>query len=357
MLNSLPLIPRKVVAQTTKPGGALSLFIAAALILSTAATNRVAADTVESAQIRQGLFSTCFVNEREGWAVGDLGRIFHTTDGAKTWEVQSAGTKRPFVASTCMDANNAWIAGQAGQIARTTDGGKTWTNQESGTDRQILSIQFIDAQNGFAVGDFGTMLRTENGGATWTKIPVPVDTQLPEDMIGIVEPGDIVLYSVSYADAQHIGIVGEFGVILMSQDGGRTFQSRASNVESTLFGVFLGEQGKGWAVGLEAIMLSTSDGGETWKREQIKTPPGFSLALYDVEVRGTLGWAAGNSGYLLNTTDGGTTWNLVDVPPQMGSYWFREVSLLPGSKGFIVGSNGLILTVDGTKFTASKTQL
>lgn len=355
MLN--PSSYRKVAARTTEPGGALSLFIAAAVIVWAATAGPALAETFESGQIRQGLFSTCFVNEQNGWAVGDLGRIFHTTDGGKTWETQSAGTKRPFVTSACTDANNVWIAGQAGQIAHSTDAGKTWTAQQSGTDRQILSIQFIDAKNGFAVGDFGTMLRTEDAGSTWTKVAVPTDLHLPEDMIGIVEPGDIVLYSISYADAQHIGIVGEFGVILISQDGGRTFASKASNIESTLFGVFMGEGGKGWAVGLEAVMLATTDGGETWKPQAIKTPPGFSLALYDIEVRGNNGWAVGNSGYLLNSTDGGTTWNLVEVPPQMGSYWFREVSLLQNGKGFVVGSTGLILTLDGSKYTPNKTKL
>lgn len=310
-----------------------------------------------SESIRQGMFSTCFADENVGWAVGDLGRIFHTTDGAKTWEIQSAGTKRPFVAITCIDAQRAWMAGQNGQIANTTDGGKTWTMQESGTERQLLSIKFVDAQNGITVGDFGTILRTENGGATWSKVAVPTDTKLPEDMIGIVEPGDIVLYALSYADANHIGIVGEFGVILISEDGGRTFQSRDSMVETTLFGVFMGEQGKAWALGLEAEMLSSVDGGLTWKKEKVPTPPGFSLALYDLEVRGNLGWAVGNSGYMLTSADGGVSWNLVDVSSQMGSYWLREVSLLPSGKGYAVGANGLILTIDGAKYTPNKQQL
>jgi len=356
VLNSSLLAIWKVAARTIERTAAASFCLTLA-ILVTAPLHLDAAEIVEAANVRQGLFASCFVNEKEGWAVGDLGRIFHTTDGAKTWEIQSAGTKRPFVSVGCIDSNTAWIAGQAGDMAHTTDGGKTWTMQTSGTDRQILSVQFIDAQHGMAVGDFGTMLRTEDGGAHWMKVAVPADTQLPEDMIGIVEPGDIVLYSISYGDPQHIAIVGEFGVILMSEDGGQTFSSRASNVETTLFGVFLGEQGKGWAVGLEAEMLSTNDGGATWKREKVKTPAGFSLALYDIEVRGGLGWAVGNSGYLLTSNDGGTTWNLVEVPPQMGSYWFREVSLLPNSKGFVVGSTGLILTLEGTKFTASKPKL
>ena len=342
----------------TKPGEALRLFVAGTLLATLAISAvPVTAETVPSEQVRQGLFSTCFVNENEGWAVGDLGRIFHTVDGAKTWEIQSAGTKRPFVSVSCIDSNHAWIAGQAGQIAATTDGGKTWTMQKSGTKRQLLSIKFIDGQNGVAVGDFGTIRRTEDGGATWAKVAVPEDTKLPEDMIGIVEPGDIVLYSVSYGDRDHLGIAGEFGVILTSEDGGRTFQSRDSGVESTLFGIFLGEQGKAWTIGLEAVMLASTDGGITWTQQKVPMPPGFSLSLYDVEVRGNVGWMVGNDGFLLNSADGGATWKLVEVPSQMGSYWFREVSLLPNGKGYIVGSTGLVLTLDGTKYVANKQQL
>jgi len=316
-----------------------------------------AGEIVSSDMVRQNLYSTCFVNERVGWAVGDLGRIFYTTDGAKTWEVQNAGTKRPFVSVHCLDESNAVIAGQVGEIARTQDAGKTWSMHESGTDRQLLSVSFVDAKVGIAVGDFGTIVRTEDGGATWAKIPVPVDTQLPEEYFGIIEPGDIVLYAASWGTPDIVTVVGEFGVILTSKDRGLTFQQQPSPVATTLFGVFLADSQRGWAVGMEAVMLATNDGGATWVQEKVATPPGFSLALYDLEIRGNLGWAVGNSGFLLTTADAGGTWKLVEVPPQMGSYWFREISLLPNGKGFIVGSTGMVLSLDGAKFTASKQQL
>lgn len=331
-----------------------ALGLAAVVLLG---ANAVQAEVIKANDIRQGLYSTCFVSDDEGWAVGDLGRIFHTTDGANTWEVQSAGTKRPFVSVSCVDRNNVWVAGQAGQIARTNDGGKNWKMLASGTDRQILSIKMLNAQIGLAVGDFGTMLRTENGGDNWNKVSVPADIKLPEDMQGIVEPGDIVLYSASFADADVVGVAGEFGVILISTDGGRTFQFRGSGVETTLFGIFFADKQRGWAVGMEQVLLETHDGGATWQKKPVKAPPGFSLALFDLEVRGNLGWAVGNSGYLLTSTDAGANWELVAVPTQMGSYWFREVSLLPSGKGYVVGSTGIVLALDGTKFKAHKDQL
>ncbi len=330
---------------------------AAALVCACFAGPSWAGETVSSDAVRQNLYATCFVDDRVGWAVGDLGRIFRTDDATATWNVQSAGVKRPFVAAACVDADNAFIAGQAGQIARTSDAGATWTMLDSGVDRQLLSIAFADARTGIAVGDYGTILRTEDAGATWTRVPVPTETQLPEEYFGIVEPGDIVLYSVQWSSAEHVSIAGEFGVILVSNDGGRTFAPQSSGVDTTLFGIFFADDQRGWAVGMESVLLSTVDGGATWKRERIQTPPGFSLALYDLEVRGNRGWAVGNSGFLLTSDDAGVTWKLVQVPPQMGSYWFREVSLLASGKGFVVGSTGMVLTLDGAGFKANKDEL
>lgn len=317
-----------------------------------------AAETmVSSESVRQNLYSTCFANEKVGWAVGDLGRIFYTQDGAQSWRIENAGTKRPFVSVSCADEKTAWAAGQAGQIAMTKDGGASWQPLTSGTEKQLLSIAFVDRNVGIAVGDYGTIVRTEDGGTTWTKIPVAADLQLPEDYIGVVEPGDIVLYAASWGSPNVVTVVGEFGMVMVSTDGGRTFRAGASGIETTLFGVFMADEQRGWAVGMESALLHTVDGGLTWQKQSVKTPPGFSLALYDVEVRGNLGWAVGNSGFLLHSQDAGVSWNLVEVPSQMGSYWFREVSLLANGKGFIVGGTGLVLELDGGNYKPNKKQL
>src|SRR5258705_9160134 len=103
------------------------LLCALTLTLFAASGSRAAVtDRVTAAVIRQNLFSTCFVNDKEGWAVGDLGRLFHTTDGAKTWERQVLGNNRSFVALACPDGQHLWAVGQAGDIVASSDGGKTW---------------------------------------------------------------------------------------------------------------------------------------------------------------------------------------------------------------------------------------
>lgn len=310
-----------------------------------------AADRVTAATIRQNLFSTCFVNEKEGWAVGDLGRVFHTTDGAKTWERQTLAGTHSFVALTCPDSQHLWAVGQAGDVVQSSDGGKTWQPQKSGTNRQLLDVAFANTQRGVAVGDFGLLIRTEDGGNTWTKIALPEDTKLPADVAEVVAPGDIVLYSVSFVDPDHAWVVGEFGTILVSADGGASWRPQQSPVETTLFGVSFADQQRGWAVGLESTLLVTTDGGISWRKTDVETPKGFSLAFYDIQVRGNYGWAVGNSGLLLNSKDAGATWQLVNVPVQMRGSWLRGVSLLADGRGFVVGARGLVLAADRDSFT------
>jgi photosystem II stability/assembly factor-like uncharacterized protein len=240
--------------------------------------------------------------------------------------------------------------GQAGEIVYSSDGGNTWKPQSSGTKRQLLDVAFANTQRGIATGDFGTLLRTDDGGTTWTKISLPEDTKLPADVAEVVAPGDIVLYGATFVDVEHAWIVGEFGTILVSADGGLTWRPQPSPVETTLFAVSFVDPQRGWAVGLESTLLVTADGGSSWRKTDIETPKGFSLALYDIQVRGNYGWAVGNSGLLLNSKDAGATWQLVSVPVQMRGSWLRGVSLLPDGRGFVCGARGLVLAADRDSF-------
>lgn len=326
----------------------------AATVLLASARAVLAAETVPAAQLRQNLLSSCFVDLKEGWVTADLGRVFHTVDGAKTWEKLAARDQRSFVALSCPDKGHLWAAGQAGRIGYSTDGARTWTIQTSGTDRQLLDIGFVNTQRGLAIGDFGTILRTDDGGATWTKIPLPRDIKLPPDVAEVVDPGDVVLYALAFLTPEHVWAVGEFGVIVESTDGGLTWHSQDSRTQTSLLGVSFADEQRGWAVGLESTLIATTDGGTTWRKQQIETPKGFSLALYNVGVRGSYGWAIGNSGFLLSSKDAGTTWQLAKVPVEMGSSWFRGLWLFPDGRGFLVGSRGLVLATDRDSFTPMK---
>jgi photosystem II stability/assembly factor-like uncharacterized protein len=295
-------------------------------------------------EIRQGLFATCSPTDREGWMVGELGRIFHTTDGGETWDRQDAGTKRPFLAIACLDPRTAWIAGKEGIVYGTSDGGATWTAAKTGSTRHVFSLQFANRERGHGAGDFGTMIHTEDGGHSWTVAQVPPEVKLPESAFDTgVDPGDINLYGMSYGDADHLWVVGEFGTIMASTDGGLTFHQQHAPIETTLSGVHFVDARRGWAVGIDATILRTDDGGDTWTPQ---TAP-VQRSFYDVVVRGQNGWIVGNSGTILKSTDGGGSWVVEPVPIQLAANWLRSVALTPTGRGMAVGAEGLVFRLDG----------
>ncbi len=297
--------------------------------------------------VHQGLFGTCFANEREGWVVGELGRIFHTTDGGVTWERQTVDTKRPFFTISCLDARNLWVAGKEGIVYNTTNGGESWTARPTGSTRHVFNLQFGPQERGHGVGDFGTMIHTEDGGKQWAVMQVPPEITLPESAADTgVDPGDINLYGLSYADADHLWVVGEFGTIMASADGGRTFRQQHGPYETTLFGVYFTTPERGWAVGIDSVILRTVDGGATWAPVPA---PVAQRSYYDVMVRGDRGWIVGSSGTILRSDDGGATWAGEKLPIELAVYWIRSVFLTPSGTGLAVGAEGLAFRINGTE--------
>jgi photosystem II stability/assembly factor-like uncharacterized protein len=321
--------------------------LAAALAVLAAAAVGTAVP-VKPGEVRQGLFGTCFATDRDGWTVGELGRIFHTSDGGETWERKDAGTKRPFLAVACLDARSAWIAGKEGIVYGTHDAGATWTAANTGSNRHVFTLAFADPQRGHGAGDFGTMIHTEDGGATWTKQQVPPEVELPESALDTgVDPGDVNLYALSYGDRDHVWVVGEFGTIMASEDGGRTWKQQHSPVESTLFGVHFADPRRGWAVGIDSVILHTEDGGAAWTAQK---PPVTQRSFYDVTVVGGSGWIVGSAGTVLKSGDGGATWVVEPLPIELAANWIRSVWITPAGHGFAVGAEGLAFRIDGASF-------
>jgi len=299
---------------------------------------------VAAREIRQNLFGTCFADARQGWMVGELGRVFHTRDGGATWERQDSGTRHPLLAVACVDERTAWAAGKEGIVLGTTDGGATWTPATTGSDRHLFTLAFPNASRGHGAGDFGAMVHTEDGGRTWTASRV-TDVQLPAEAVDSgVEPGDVNLYALSYADADAAWMVGEFGTILASGDGGRNWHQQRSPVESTLFGVHFADRRRGWAVGADGVLIHTKDGGETW-RTQPGAPP--ERAMFDVFVRGDTGFAVGDAGTVLRSRDAGATWQAEPIQIQLAARWLRSVWLADDAGGLAVGAEGLVFRLVG----------
>src|SRR6266550_3099697 len=79
-------------------------------------------------------------------------------------------------------------AAQAAPVA-VAHAGWTWGNPRPQGD--TLSAIDFQGQRGYVVGEFGTMLRTDDGGATWSG----VSTGLTEDLteVQMISPSSVVI--------------------------------------------------------------------------------------------------------------------------------------------------------------------
>src|SRR5262249_15247489 len=87
------------------------------------------------------LLAITFLNQREGWAVGDDGVILQTIDGGRTWESQDSGTRASLRAVQFLTPFTGWVAGReelpngggsSGVLLFTSDGGLKWTRVAAG---------------------------------------------------------------------------------------------------------------------------------------------------------------------------------------------------------------------------------
>jgi photosystem II stability/assembly factor-like uncharacterized protein len=102
-----------------------------------------------------------FINNMEGWVVGNSGVIGHTTDGGANWITQTNPDtqNRSLYGVFFLDSDNGWAVGIGGVILHTTNGGTTWTVEGNGLTTQALSgVHFTSTTNGYVVGNGKTLL-------------------------------------------------------------------------------------------------------------------------------------------------------------------------------------------------------
>ena len=115
-----------------------------------------------------------------------------------------------------------------------------------------------------------------------------------------------LLLDIAKVSANKLVAVGEHGHILLSSDAINWQQSDVP-LQTTLTSVFFINSDLGWAVGHDATILNTVDGGSTWQIQQYK--PELEKPLFDIVFKTpSEGIAIGAYGLVFRTKDGGASW-------------------------------------------------
>jgi photosystem II stability/assembly factor-like uncharacterized protein len=128
--------------------------------------------------------------------------------------------------------------------------------------------------------------------------------QLPAMQVPLASKS--LLLDIANLNNKQLVAVGERGHILLSNDAITWHQANVP-VRVTLTAVYFIDEQHGWAVGHDATILFTQDGGENWQVQQYL--PEKEKPLLDIVFKDNLeGIAIGAYGQLYRTIDGGNNW-------------------------------------------------
>ena len=235
--------------------------------------------------------ATHFVSAQVGWAVAEAGVVLHTANGGSVWHRQTSGTAQDLLSLFFVDEENGWCVGSGGEIIRTNDGGKTWNRQRSGTTWNLFDVHFTSKQRGWVVGMNGTMLSTVDGGTNWKL--ASISRRHPFfflDAVTFVSP------EIGWVVGLDLRSLGMDGLILHTENGGKTWQRQESHTANFLDDVFFISETEGWIVGKEGLVLHTKDGGQNWRPQRTETRTDLK-AIY-ISSRNS-GWVVGQNGTIL----------------------------------------------------------
>ncbi len=278
-----------------------------------------------------GLNAIHFVDNQTGWALGygaytDL--LYHTSDGGKTWEVQSTSA----LEDVCfIDNQTGWAVGWWGIMLHTSNGGVSWYDETPKGISSIYSkVYFTDNQTGWVVvtDTGGTILHTLNGGMSWETQSLGIGKSISD------------IYFTNNVTGWAIAAPGR---IFHTDNGGADWQLQSSGISNWLFDIFFIDSLAGWAVGDSGTILHTANGGADWQQQ----PSGTSYMLLNVHFINKLtGWAVGGSGTILHTDDGGLNWH-----PQVSGTGssFKGVHFTDSNRGWIFDDNSILHTSNGGK--------
>lgn len=108
-----------------------------------------------------------------------------------------------------------------------------------------------------------------------------------------------------------MAVVGERGHVLISTDG-EHWQQITVPTRATLTGLYFHDRQNGWIVGHDAVILRTTDGGNSWQK--VYYDPEGQIPLFDIWFKNEeQGIAIGAYGLYLVSEDGGVSWDVSEM--------------------------------------------
>jgi photosystem II stability/assembly factor-like uncharacterized protein len=290
-----------------------------------------------------------FIDENEGWAVGDDGIILHTIDRGNHWDLQQAPTKAMLTSVQITTGMDGWIVGRrptpftvstSGTLLGTSDRGiKWWPIDSPGQFTGLNKVRFMDADKGWVVGDASDrsptgMWFTTDAGRSWANLKSGR------------QAGWLGAASLDFNNGVLVGQNGS----LANLRAGMVKPATADVRPGAALRAAARSGSRTWVVGDRSQVLYSDDAGVSWARAKLPIPNELrnNCDLYGVAAVGDKVWIVGRPGSVVfHSPDGGTTWERQKTGYGMP---LKAVHFPTEQVGFAVGAMGaLFKTVDGGK--------
>lgn len=291
----------------------------------------LATPAAASALAQRGLLTALARAGERLVAVGQRGHALWSDDGGRRWQQATVPVSSDLVAVAFPTPQQGWAVGHDGVILASADGGRSWTRRldghglgallvahceraaaaaapserehaakwlaearrvaAQGAQNPWLDVWFQDAGTGFVVGAFGLVLHTRDGGQSWTPWLDRVDN-----------PKALHLYAVR-GIGEEVFIVGEQGLALKLDRAAGRFRALDMPYAGTLFGI-TGTPDALVVHGLRGNLLRSTDGGRLWQALPATVPAGLGAAATDAQGRIVV---VSQAGHVLLSSDRGAS--------------------------------------------------
>ncbi|MFZ2987457.1 WD40/YVTN/BNR-like repeat-containing protein [Ideonella sp.] len=282
-------------------------------------------------------------------AVGERGTILLSDDEGQSWRQTACPVSVSLTGVSFGDDRNGWIVGHGQVVLHSSDGGQNWVRQLDGTqvaqielsaakasrdaelirtaerlvgegaDKPFLDVHFFDANHGLVIGAYGSILATEDGGKTWRSRRA----EMPN-------PGSRHLYRIhrrGEAASPELWLCGEQGLLCRANGREAAFTLVPTPYKGSFFGM-ASTRATLLVHGLRGNLWRSTDGGASWARVEMPAPVTLTAATVLSDASLVL---VDEAGKLLRSTDEGASFTAVSLAKAAA---FTDV--LPARDGAVV---------------------
>ena len=278
--------------------------------------------------------AVAFTDSQHGFLVGSNRLILETDDAGASWEERALDlpAEENFrLISVDFSGDEGWIVGQPGLLLHSTDRGQSWSRLflDTKLPGEPYLVTALGRSSAELATNVGAVYRTRDSGNSWQAEV--------EDAAGAVR--DLR----RSADGRYVSVsgLGNFFATWNPGEGVWTPHQRVSSQRLQAMG--FQPDGGLWmlARGAQLRFSADANSADDWSKPIIPITNGYGYLDMAWDPSGTI-WAGGGSGTLLSSADGGKTWKKDPVGAQQPTN-FSRIDFLPDGKGFVLGERGSLL--------------